>query len=78
MANLRGVKDNNPIELKCPKCHQLLMYVSRGAKGRIYPYCKKCRTNYDINLPLLTRLMRDAKSKNKKLITGSSDKAEPL
>lgn len=51
MAILRGVYDKKAIKVKCPKCEQLLLFVNKDARGKIYPYCKKCHINVDIHLP---------------------------
>lgn len=63
MQVLRGVKDDDAVKIVCPKCKQLLLFVNKTATGRIYPYCKKCHTNFDFNLPLYTKLVKAAKNK---------------
>nr|DAJ41592.1 MAG TPA: cysteine-rich protein [Caudoviricetes sp.] len=45
------------LEIFCPVCAEAgirrkLMEVDDGAKGIIYPYCKGCKKNIPIDLPL--------------------------
>lgn len=45
------------LEIFCPVCaaagiRRKLMEVDDGAKGTIYPYCKGCKKNIPIQLPL--------------------------
>ena len=49
---LRGVNDDNAVVVRCPKCNKVLLYINRKAKGRIYPFCKKCHSNVTVSMPL--------------------------
>ena len=45
------------INIFCPVCaaagiHRKLMEVDSRAKGVVYPYCKGCKKNVEIELPL--------------------------
>ena len=45
------------IEIFCPECasrgfRKKLMEVDVGAKGIIYPYCKYCKKNIPIKVPV--------------------------
>lgn len=47
------------IEIFCPVCasygiQRKLMEVDSNARGTIYPYCKKCRKNIAVKIPLKT------------------------
>lgn len=48
---------NRRIEIFCPSCQMAgirrkLMEADRSAAGLIYPYCKACKRNVAIKLPL--------------------------
>lgn len=55
MKYLHGVNDDKAIAIVCPKCKKVLLCVSPGANGKIYPYCKMCRTNVIVNLPAASK-----------------------
>lgn len=45
------------IDIFCPECasrgfRKKLMEVDEGAKGIIYPYCKYCKKNIPIKVPV--------------------------
>lgn len=49
--------DNRRIDVYCPSCaaagiKRKLMEVDNDAKGVIYPYCKGCKKNVAVKLPI--------------------------
>ncbi|MDO4945689.1 MAG: hypothetical protein Q4E74_10885 [Ruminococcus sp.] len=48
---------NRRVEIFCPSCKRAgikrkLMEADRSATGLIYPYCKACKRNVKVKLPL--------------------------
>lgn len=52
MAKLVGVTDAKAKEILCPVCKKILLFYNADAKGTIYPYCKLCKKNIAISLPV--------------------------
>ena len=57
-------KDRNSMKIYCPKCGKWLMSIDIDTKGTLYPFCKRCHAEVEINVPITSDKTKDTKQHN--------------